>query len=87
MEVTEKVIEILKSLCSVDTIDISSDLRGDLLLDSLMMVSLIIEIEEKFDIELGESDMDPLSLVCVEDVVSLVNKYLIDCENEVEEEK
>lgn len=84
MEITEKISEVLKDLCDAEIIEPSLNLREDLMLDSLMMVSLIIGIEEKFDIEFDESDMDPMDLVYVNDLLTLVNKYMGDYENEEE---
>lgn len=46
------------------------------MLDSLLMVTLLIEIEETFNIQLDESDMNPLELTTVKSVIDLVNKYI-----------
>lgn len=53
----------------------SSTLKEDLGLDSLQMVTLLIMIEDRFDIELEEADMDPYLLITVEDIIRLVEKY------------
>ena len=45
------------------------------------MITLLLEIEETFEIELDESDMNPFDLNTVEDAVKLVEKYRGD-ENE-----
>lgn len=37
---------------------------------------LLMELEERFDVCLEESDMDPFALVTVEDVISLMKKYM-----------
>ena len=50
-------------------------MQGDLALDSLLMVTLLVEIEEAFEIELDESDMNPFDLVTAQDAVDLVKKY------------
>lgn len=71
----EKVNEILKekSFC----VEIISDLklREDLGLDSLNMVELMVEIEDKFNIEIEESDLDPAELQTVGQIYALVEKY------------
>jgi acyl carrier protein len=69
-----KIIEILTEL-GVESITPDSELRDDLGLDSLQMVNLLIALEEIFDIELEETDIDPASLLTVEDVISLAKKY------------
>ena len=41
----------------------------------MMMVTLLLEIENEFEIELKEEDMNPYELIYVCDVVNLVKKY------------
>ena len=48
----------------------------DLGMDSLRMVMLLVTIEDTFDIELDESDMNPFSLITVQNVVDLVMEYV-----------
>ena len=69
-----KIIEILTEL-GVESITPESELRDGLGLDSLQMVNLLIALEEIFNIELEETDIDPASLLTVEDVISLAKKY------------
>ena len=44
-------------------------------IDSLSFVVLLVEIEERFSVEFDESDMDPMNLNKVQDVIDLVKKY------------
>ncbi len=76
-----KISEILCELSGIKEIKPEDNLKEDLALDSLSMVTLLLEIEEIFEIELDESDMNPFDLNTVEDAVKLVEKYLAD-ENE-----
>ena len=69
-----KIAKILREL-GVENITLSAELRDDLGLDSLQMVNLLIALEEIFQIELEETDIDPTSLRTVEDVISLTKKY------------
>lgn len=78
MNVTERVIEILMELCGEETIKESDSLQDDLGLDSLAMVTLLVEIEEVFDVQLDEADMNPFDLMTVQDVVDLAGKYCGD---------
>lgn len=78
MERAEKIFELLKELSSAENITAESELQKDILLDSLGMVTLLILLEEKFNIELDESDMDPFALVTVSDVIALVGRYVGD---------
>ena len=77
-KVIEKTVEILKGLNGIEAISLDQHLQEDLALDSLSMVTLLIEIEETFNIVLDESDMNPYDLTTVQSVVDLVNKYLGD---------
>lgn len=78
MEIFEKISEILCELSGIKDIKPEDDLKEDLALDSLSMVTLLLEIEETFEIELDESDMNPFDLNTVEDAVKLVEKYRDD---------
>ena len=75
MNIEEKVKGILSELSGEDTVKSEATLQGDLALDSLSMVTLLIQIEETFEIELDESDMNPFELNTVSSVIELVNKY------------
>lgn len=70
-----KIFEILKELGIEKIKDTSVTLTEDLSLDSLKMVTLLIMIEDSFEIELEESDMDPFRLITVADIICLVEKY------------
>lgn len=75
-----QVIGILEDLCTEKITDTSLDLVSDLALDSLRMVMLLVMIEDVFEIELDESDMNPFKLRTVNDVINLVFKYKIESE-------
>ena len=71
----DKIIEILKELSGLDEIKLEANLKSDLALDSFSMVALLIAIENAFQIELDESDLNPYQLITVQDAVDLVKKY------------
>lgn len=75
MENTEKTIVLLKELSGKEEIKESDRLQDDIGLDSIGMVTLLVEIEDTFLIQLDESDMNPFDLSSVSDVVELVEKY------------
>lgn len=75
METLEKVICILKELSGKEEINKTDSLKNDIALDSLGLVALLVNVENEFNIELDESDMNPFDLVTVADVISLVDKY------------
>lgn len=72
---SEKCMELLKQLSDKDRIHLNDDLQKALGLDSLLMVVLLIDIEDTFGIKLDESDMNPMELHTVRDVIELVSKY------------
>ncbi len=75
MNVKEKVLSILTELSGSDEISENSSLLTDIHLDSLGMVTLLVELEDTFGITLDESDMNPFDLITATDVILLVEKY------------
>lgn len=70
------VNEILKEKSFCDDITPDLKLNEDLGLDSLNMVELMVELEERFNIEIDESDLDPALLRTVGQIYSLVQRYV-----------
>lgn len=58
-----------------ETITAEMELKGDLGIDSLSLVELVVDLEERFNIEFDESDLDPANLKTVGSIYSLVDKY------------
>ena len=71
-----QVNEILKEKSFCNNITAELKLNEDLGLDSLNMVELMVELEERFNIEIDESDLDPAALQTVEQVYALAAKYV-----------
>ena len=77
MKDTEKQVMLLLEEVCLTPVSVRSLTRvGDLALDSLRMVMLLVTLEDTFEIELDESDMNPFALVTVQDVVELAEKYV-----------
>ena len=76
MNARNKVFEILRDLSGTEKISENDRLSEDIGLDSLGMVSMLLCIEEKFNILLDESDMNPMDLKTVSDVISMTEKYI-----------
>ena len=87
MEIFKKVCVILSELSGMETICLEHELQRDLGLDSLQMVTLLMMLEENFQITLDESDMNPFDLINMWHVVSLVEKYLGGDSNEETEKE
>ena len=75
MNVEEKVKAILYALSGEESVPNEASLQEELALDSLAMVTMLIEIEDVFEIQLDESDMNPFDLTTVQDVIDMVGKY------------
>lgn len=75
MSIYDSVLDMLKELSATETILPEQSLQDDLGLDSIQLVTILIEIEDRFEILLDESDMNPFELTTVKDVVDLVERY------------
>ncbi len=78
MNLKENVHDILKKLSCTEEVNDNDRLQEDLVLDSLAMVTLLIELEDTLNIQLDEADMNPFDLVTVADVIKLAEKYIGD---------
>ena len=76
MNTKEKVFSLMSELSGLETINETDELKTDLAFDSLMLVTMLIRIEDVFEIRLDESDMNPFALLNVSDVIKLIDKYL-----------
>lgn len=75
MSIFEKTSEIIKEMSGLKTVRYDDLLVENIGLDSLKMVTLIIELEDAFGITFDESDMNPFNLITVKDAAELVRKY------------
>ena len=87
MELRQTAIDAIRQICGAEDIRDKSLLKEDLGIDSLGMVTLLVLLEDAFSIEFDESDMDPFDIQTVEDVFTLMQKYVDDdCESDDETE-
>lgn len=70
----EDVQKFIENQFVFDSINESKSLIDDLIFDSLMIVSLEIELEKKFEIEISEFDVE--NWVTVKDVIDSVMSRL-----------
>lgn len=73
------VLDIIKSLVPrkiKNSVSINSRLREDLGLDSMKLISLAMNLEEKTGIDLIKSsdEIDLINIITVSDVLAIVNK-------------
>lgn len=73
----DKIKLIVSELISLSENEISAeDKLMNLGIDSLMTVELIIRIEEQFDIEFDEAELDIGLLTTVQALIDLVERYV-----------
>ena len=82
LKLENDVIGVINDIASAEVKTNTDSLTYDLGMDSLGMVILLTMIEDTFEIELDESDMNPFELQTVQNVIDLVAKY---CYDELEE--
>lgn len=76
MNILQTVTEVIIETTGGENIVAEQKLKEDIGLDSLSLVAVIVGLEERFEIEFKESDLDPSKLLTVSDLVSLVEKYV-----------
>ena len=81
-DLEKQVVEVLEDLVLSPIDDWDKKLIEDLSMDSFRLVLLLVNLEETFQIELDESDMNPFALITVRDVLNLVNKYVTGGKND-----
>ena len=76
MDIFRNVEEVICEIIGGEHITADQKLKIDLGLDSLSLVAVVVGLEEKFGIEFNESDLDPDTIIRVQDLVDLVGKYI-----------
>lgn len=74
----EKIIEIIKEVSPMGAEDIDGDteLLDSGIIDSFDTVSLILELNEEFEIEIGVEEILPENFETPEKILSLVEEFL-----------
>lgn len=80
-ELKEKVYEIILQISidsglEVDTINDETNISSDLGFDSVAIIELIVEIENTFDVEMDEDDMDVNNLLMVGKLIDMINERI-----------
>ena len=79
-KIAKDVINVINDIAPNEIKEDSDRLDEDLGMDSLGMIVLLTMIEDTFEIELDESDMNPFAMRTVQDVIDLVVKYFMQSE-------
>lgn len=76
-----KIVNEIKKLVN-NGIDVNITEKTSLVelgIDSLMTVELVLGLEDAFNIQFNDSDLEMENLRNVRDIVNLVNKYIEQC--------
>ena len=76
MKIFDQVVAVLSELSGTESVRLEDELKNDIGLDSFGLVNLILTLEERFGITMDDSDMNPFDLINVQNVVTLVERYL-----------
>ena len=71
----DKIIEILKELVPDEEFEGRTGLVEDEVLQSIVILNLISELEDEFDIDISVGDVVPENFDSVEAIWALVQKY------------
>ena len=72
--VFEKVKEFLEKSFKVNEINLDTKFREDLEADSIKILSVVMDIEDEYNLELDEETIR--SMVCVKDLVEYIEKNI-----------
>ena len=75
-ELKKIVQESLQNICETARAEMSHRLKEDCGLDSLSLVAVIVDMEERLDITFDEGDLDSAKLITVSDLVELAWKSI-----------
>ncbi|WP_300408226.1 acyl carrier protein [Lagierella sp.] len=68
----DKVAEIIKEQYGVENVTMSTVIREDLGADSIGLIELVMALEDEFDIEIDDSQLD--RIITVWDIVSNIEE-------------
>ena len=74
LKITKEVIDLAYDIALVEVLE-EDDLK-EFGIDSITLVSLIVEIEMKYNITFSDDDLNPNNLTTVKNIVDMMEKYL-----------
>lgn len=70
----DDVYAIIKGLCGIEDINVEMSLQFDLGFDSLMLITALVEMEEKLNYQFDISELEPSEIQTVGDLMRLATK-------------
>ena len=74
LKITKEVIDLAYDIALVEVLE-EDDLK-EFGIDSITLVSLIVEIEMKYNITFSEDDLNPDNLTTIKNIVEMMGNYL-----------
>ena len=74
LKITKEVIGLAYDVAEVEVLE--DDNLKEYGMDSIALVSLIVEIEIKYNIMISDDDLNPNNLISVKNIVDIMEKYL-----------
>ncbi|GFI46781.1 acyl carrier protein [Lachnospiraceae bacterium] len=73
----KEIIEVIAPMSLLDVDEITeNDLFSDIGVDSLKLVEIIMNLEDRFNITFADFELNPENLTTVKSVIALVKRYL-----------
>lgn len=74
LKITKEVIDLAYEVAEIEVLE--DDSLKEYGMDSIALVSLIVEIEMKYNIMISDDDLNPNNLITVKNIVDIMEKYL-----------
>lgn len=74
LKITNEVIDLAYDVAEVEVLE--DDNLKEYGMDSIALVSLIVEIEMKYNIIFTDDDLNPNNLTTIKNIVDMMEKYL-----------
>lgn len=74
LKITKEVIDLAYDVAEVEVSE--DDNLKEYGIDSITLVSLIVEIEMKYNITFSDDDLNPNNLLTIKNIVDMMEKYL-----------
>lgn len=75
-EIKLRLENLMRRIVPVEVFDLQLSLKDDLGIDSLALVNVLVQLEEAFNITIDISDLSPENMKTMEDLYTLVEKYV-----------
>ena len=74
LKITKEVIDLAYDVAEAQVLE--DDNLKEYGMDSIALVSLIVEIEMKYNITFTDDDLNPNNLITIKNIVDIMEKYL-----------